>query len=195
MAYDQRQLRNQRTLQALRDSLQRLMSQQSYESIKAVDICREAKVHRTTFYLHYENKEHLLNDCVNQLKETIESRIIPSERTEIPSGYYAELLKQMVIYLDEHPRLQEGLVHAPSNQVFWLKLQDLIAHDVKKRMQRYSEKGYAYTVDLDMNAQFFTTGIIGTLLWWLRNHRPVPAELFYSQMAALMDPRKALLLL
>lgn len=192
MVYDPSQLRKQRALKALQDGMFTLLSTKSYESIKTVDICKAAMVHRTTFYLHFENKEHLLNVCVHQLKSQLEGELPIDNTTDTLPGYYAKLLKQLVLYLDEHPKLQEGLVSQPSNQVFWLKLQDLIAHDVRQRMQIQRANGYKYHVDLNANAQFFTNGIIGTLLWWLRNHRPIEAIQFFEQIAILMDPRREL---
>lgn len=80
----------------------------------------------------------------------------------------------------------------PSNQIFWLRFQERIAYDVRVRMESFAHQGYDYRVDLQMNAQFFTNGIIGTLLWWLRNQRPLPEQTFLSQIIPLMDPRNAL---
>ncbi len=192
MTYDTNNKRNARTLKVLQQAMLTLMSDQSYETIKAVDICRVAMVHRTTFYLHFEDKEHLLNECVHQVKSQLEAEIVMSELTQTPSGYYAELLRLLVKYLDAHPNLQAGLVLLPENQIFWLKFQALIAHDVKQRMQHFAQNGYNYHVHLDINSQFFTNGIIGTLLWWLRHSRPIEASLFYEQITSLMDPRNVL---
>ena len=189
MVYDPQKLRNKRTDVVLQEAMLTLLGKRSYESINIVDICREAMVHRTTFYNHFEDKEHLLGDCVKGIKEQLESEVHGKVLAVSPSAYYAQLLQSLVAYLDKNPERIEGLVNRESNQIFWSKLQELIAYDVKVRMSTYADQGYVYVVDLQINAQFFCTGIIGTLLWWLRRGRPVEAAEFFEQMTMLMDPR------
>lgn len=108
MSYDPNKLRHKRTIKALQEALLNLMSHQSFESIKTVDICKEAMVHRTTFYLHFENKDHLLEECVLEVKQKLEAQIPINETTCIPSGYYVEFLRKMVVFLDEHPKLERA---------------------------------------------------------------------------------------
>src|SRR5512146_975070 len=52
--------RVQRTRQALREALLSLMKEKNYNAITVEEITAHANLGRTTFYLHYQDKEALL---------------------------------------------------------------------------------------------------------------------------------------
>ena len=54
-----------RTRRALREALLSLILEQGYESVTIEEITDRADVGRTTFYLHYRDKEELLLECIN----------------------------------------------------------------------------------------------------------------------------------
>ena len=70
-------LRIIKTKQALHDALLTLLSQKPLEQISIAEICREAKVNRGTFYLHYEQKEGLFEEY---FQEIMEERYQPNEK-------------------------------------------------------------------------------------------------------------------
>ena len=64
-------LRIIKTKQALHDALLTLLSQKPLEQISIAEICREAKVNRGTFYLHYEQKEGLFEEYFQEIMEDL----------------------------------------------------------------------------------------------------------------------------
>jgi AcrR family transcriptional regulator len=56
--------RTARTREALMSAFAKLMLTRGYESVGIGDIVREANVGRSTFYLHYPNKEALLEESL-----------------------------------------------------------------------------------------------------------------------------------
>lgn len=60
--------RKKRTQQMLEDALIVLIEERGYDSLTVEDITEYANVGRTTFYLHYNNKEDLL---INMIKKRI----------------------------------------------------------------------------------------------------------------------------
>lgn len=192
MVYDPLQLRKSRTLEMIHWGFLELLSFKAYESINIVEICTKAMIHRTTFYHHFENKAHLLEYSVARIKSELEQNIPQNIYTAKPQGYYSELMKQLIRYLDQRPTLNKALVEDINNQIFWTKFQDLIAYDVKQRMMTFASNGYHYHVSLQLNAEFYTSGILGALLWWLRHQKPISEKVFFEQLTILMDPRKEL---
>lgn len=189
MPYDMNNQRKKRTVYILQRALLDLMIERPYESINIVDICTKAMVHRTTFYHHFENKNQLLEYAVCCIKEQVEVNIFQDEKTYTPQGYYIGFLDKLIEYLDNNPLLCRALIDGSSNEIFWTKLQDIIAYDVKCKMSEFARKGYVYNVSLQFNTQFFTAGILGTFLWWLRNNKPIPQEEFLKYTSVLIDPR------
>ncbi|MEK5231663.1 TetR/AcrR family transcriptional regulator [Lysinibacillus sp. FSL K6-0232] len=64
-------LRVIKTKQALHAALLTLLSQKPLEQISIAEICREAKVNRGTFYLHYEQKEGLFEEYFQEIMEDL----------------------------------------------------------------------------------------------------------------------------
>ena len=56
--------RTQRTRQSLKAAFVELMLTRGYDVLTAEEICRKANVGRSTFYLHYSNKEQLLGESM-----------------------------------------------------------------------------------------------------------------------------------
>ncbi|MBC8171477.1 MAG: helix-turn-helix transcriptional regulator, partial [Anaerolineae bacterium] len=63
--------RKQRTRQLLRDALMALIVAQGYDTITVQDIADAANVARTTFYLHFKDKDELLFEGMREMYETM----------------------------------------------------------------------------------------------------------------------------
>lgn len=53
-----------KTHEALVEALMDLAAVTSWERVTVAALCRRARVHRATFYAHYENKDDLLTRCL-----------------------------------------------------------------------------------------------------------------------------------
>lgn len=73
-----------RSKAALKQALLTLMSQKPFASISITEIVELANYNRGTFYSHYENKEELLDDILNELiSELVKSFRAPYEASEL----------------------------------------------------------------------------------------------------------------
>lgn len=61
-----------RTRRALLDALLLLMAERSWDDISVQDICARADVGRSTFYLHYQGKEQLLDGGLSELRQAVQ---------------------------------------------------------------------------------------------------------------------------
>src|SRR5215468_2732595 len=68
--------RIQRTRQLLRDSLMELIVERGFSDLTIQDITDRANVSRTTFYLHYRDKDELLFDNIQVLYTNLISQSI-----------------------------------------------------------------------------------------------------------------------
>lgn len=59
--------RIQRTRPLLQEALFHLIIERGYEHVTIADITEQANLGRTTFYLHYRDKEHLLQESIKTL--------------------------------------------------------------------------------------------------------------------------------
>ena len=56
-----------RTRRLLRESLMKLVAEKGYDSVTIEDITETAELGRTTFYLHYRDKEELLLESIDAI--------------------------------------------------------------------------------------------------------------------------------
>lgn len=116
---DRRVLRTRRTL---RDALIALLLDHSWEDISVQDICGRADVGRSTFYLHFSDKEELLVGGFEDLGRAIRAQLAtlaPEPRTPLP---FARGLIQHAL---DNRRLFRALVGRRTGQVVVRRFHDL----------------------------------------------------------------------
>ena len=74
--------RTQMTKKLFRTALVELMQEKPYHKITIKEICDRADLNRTTFYLHYEDQNHLLNEIINQIEKNMTEYISASSGEE-----------------------------------------------------------------------------------------------------------------
>jgi AcrR family transcriptional regulator len=60
-----------KTLEAIRDALIQLMEEKGFEAITIKDITAKARINRSTFYAHYQDKYHCLSSHESEFMEGI----------------------------------------------------------------------------------------------------------------------------
>ena len=63
------------TAKKMNDALISLLDTKSFENITIIDICKLAKVNRSTFYLHYQNMSDLLDEILENLNSSYNNHI------------------------------------------------------------------------------------------------------------------------
>ena len=72
--------RSKQTKKQLREAFARLLLRHDYDALSVEDITAEADLGRTTFYLHYYDKAHLLAATLSELEDTLVRTIIDLSR-------------------------------------------------------------------------------------------------------------------
>jgi AcrR family transcriptional regulator len=86
--------RQTRTRAALRAALVRLLARSSLADISVAELCREAQVHRTTFYGHADGVDSFAVDLVTRdIDEASTVQIVPED--ESPEGTAARYLRSL----------------------------------------------------------------------------------------------------
>ncbi len=64
-----------RTRRSLREALMSLILEKGYDAVTIEDITTRADTGRTTFYLHYRDKEELLLESINEVVDGLFTQI------------------------------------------------------------------------------------------------------------------------
>lgn len=184
--------RVRRTRRALKDALIKLILEEGYDSVTIEEITERADLGRTTFYLHFRDKEELLMQAIDTIcEEFIEQH--SSLLAEIDSPKNA--LKQLRYNLDERI-LFHIFAHARDNADLYRvmlrgeggaratqRFADIIRDETIKRLNRI--RGLEIKVPAEIFAVYFTGMLMELVTWWLEEDQPFTIEemvSFFQQM-------------
>jgi AcrR family transcriptional regulator len=163
--------RIQRTKQLLRDSLMALIVERgAWEPITIQDITDHANVSRTTFYLHFRDKEDLMittmTDVYNDLVERWQSGKLPPEVVEVMDF-------QHVAQNADFYRIMLGEKGSPA---FIKRVHDYLARVVRDyTLKNLFPSGMTFPFEVDALTNYLAGAEIGVIRWWLesgKNYSP-----------------------
>jgi AcrR family transcriptional regulator len=165
--------RVQRTLQMLSDALFALIVERGYETITVQDITERANIGRATFYLHYHDKEQLLEESMLGLFDDL------TKHVELAPNF-PETYQSLSIHVFQHVAERHKLYHAlfqeggPPSIVVRMQrwLASLIQHRVlKSRIEQSTNE-----VDAELLAMHCAGSLLALVMWWLYHGLTPAAE-------------------
>lgn len=175
--------RVRRTRQALQDALISLILEKGYDTVTIEEITDRADLGRTTFYLHFRDKEELLLQAVESIVEDfIEKHIMDLER-ELTPELTAESLRvnldeRILFYVFEHARenadLYKVMLRGEGSSKTTERMRLLISEEAIKRLQHHP--AVELKVPLNFFGAYFAGALIEVVTWWLENDQPYTVE-------------------
>ena len=165
--------RIQRTRQLLRDALFVLIMERGYAGIAIQDITEQANLGRTTFYLHYRDKEELLLASVQALLQELQFEVEPDAAEVCPY-----LVRCVRIFQHVAPRRQ--LYQALLRESGPLNIRNLLEQYFTALFQRYflvitEGEDFAKTTG-ELVAAHAAGSLLSLLSWWFRSEVLLAAE-------------------
>lgn len=162
--------RIKRTRHLLRDALMRLVQTKSYDEITIQDITDEADIARTTFYLHFKDKDGLLFDMMREMYDllTLEVDGLPPDvfLASNEEDCYSEDFKHVLEYADFYRVMLSG----QGSPVFLFQVQDYLAMVMQKSLEKLIQPEMNLQMPIDYMASLIAGAHIGVIRWWLNNH-------------------------
>lgn len=178
--------RVKRTKRLLHNSLLKLMEEKRFEDISITNIVEEAEVNRGTFYNHYQYKEDILNEIIkgviNDLVNDYRSSYIHTNRFMIRDLSISSI--KIFEHVDRHRQFYKlvtkehalrGFEYILTDQVRTLMLNDCTMVDPNPQL------------DIEMNAQFYASGIVGLILEWVRSDFKHSHSYMAEQLMVIMQ--------
>lgn len=152
-----------------------LLERKSFEYITVSEICEEACVNRSTFYLHYENTCDLLHEttkyviegfisCFSVDTENITSKFTECELQEL-NFINKKYLYPYLIYIKENQRIFSAVLSHPSTFGFesiFQRLFDNIFNPILDRFH-YPDDERKYVM------MFYLNGLTAIITEWLKD--------------------------
>ena len=168
-------LRIVRTRTLLCKSFFELLEKMPYDKISVIDICNNAMVHRATFYNHFDDKEHLLEYAIDEVKENLFNATIENEKFNTPKEMYMSLISKTIDFILENKEQFLLIIKKNSKEkIMGLLLtttQRSISYLVSKN--EYKEK---YILPTNVLVDFIAGGITNLGLSWIQSPKPCTKE-------------------
>ncbi len=165
--------RVQKTKRLLSDALVALILEKGYANVSIQDIIDRANVGRSTFYLHYENKEQLLLWGHDHLKKLILED--GDTRIEFLDFYQ---------HLAESESLARSILTLQSGQMVTQFLIDILTRSI---VHLHPASGAKENRSLHaLRAEAAAAALVRFMTGWLRDGRPVTPEKMVEESDALL---------
>lgn len=183
--------RIQKTQKLLHEALFSLIHGKSYDSIAVKESLDRANVGRSTFCMHFHDKDELL---VSGMRD-----MLGSVKPAVPS-FSAKLYENIIWFslpIFEHIREQRGIGEAMigtrGRAIIHEHLQKVLtartADDVRKDFQgRWKKPGQ---MPLDLFVQYVASIFILVLNWWVESRSPLPPKDVNALFRSLILPTLA----
>jgi len=181
--------RVRRTRQLLRNALIQLIPEKGYENIRIQDITDRATLNRATFYLHYRDKEDLLDRGFDEIWEELTSE----NPLPVQEGGHLSLEGTLLTVVSDFEHLRKyadfyrvmigrhGVAH------FIYRMQDHVYKTTKKRLLLVVGGPPETPLPIDMVLQYIASAYVGLMHWWLEQEMPYTPEEMASYVVELYD--------
>ncbi|WP_152622655.1 TetR/AcrR family transcriptional regulator [Archangium violaceum] len=166
----------------LRDALLALIRERGFDAINVQDITERAQLNRSTFYLHYRDKDELLTHIMRDMLSEL------SRRSQ-PLGDSTERLHRTLTdwfqHADEHAELYHLMLGQSGMRAYQIQLRNILEQLMSRELEGAALPPGLEGVPLPVVNRFLTSAFLGVLEWWLDRRSPHPPEGMARWLGAL----------
>jgi AcrR family transcriptional regulator len=163
--------RTNRTRQTLYTALIQLILEKHYDLITVQDIIDRANVGRSTFYVHFRDKEDLL---VSDWKRFLDRFAANLNWTNFDEGNFVPI-SELLYHLKDFQRFYRALVKSQKTERIYKIGCSYLAESFQKELtERFDQS--LITIPIPIVANYLSNEIFGQLRWWLDNNMPNSPE-------------------
>ena len=177
--------RIQRTRTLLRDALMRLIIRRGYDEITIQDITDEANVARTTFYLHFSDKDDLLFSTMRDIYEELfaafegeDMRMFYADKEE---DCHAEDFEHVAEFADFY----RIMLSERGSAAFLSRVRQYLAEQImEKSFKEMMPEDTEARIPLEFLSYAVSGAQIGVIKWWLdkgMEHSPQRMAFYLEQ--------------
>jgi len=164
-----------RTKEAIRQALMELIEEKGFEAITVKDITTRADINRGTFYVHYENKHDLMEECQNEImqgmsqiaKQKLQNVVLKNSDNSKPNKPSPAVT--IFEYLDENRVMMRALLGPKGDVSFQTALRDFLWETLFDDKEHTFFKKENLLVPEEYLASYIAFAHIGVIQQWLEN--------------------------
>ena len=155
--------RIERTRNRLGNSLIALIQEKPIDEVTVREVLDRAGVGRSTFYVHYRDKDDLF---LSELEQGLEMWTTTLSRQQEISNRVAPVA-EFFAHVASAKRLHRALVNSGRIEAFFELAQGYFARGIEQRIKQSTDVRNPYQHELTACANAFAGGLLSLLRWWL----------------------------
>lgn len=172
-----------RTKSLLKDALLSLMLEKEYSEISVLEIAKRSTLNRATFYLHYYDKEELLQSILKEeLDKLNESLQMPATEFKYlnsePHPTFTRLFEQMY----RNPTFYKLMLADAKVPYFTKQVMDVLDRFVKAAIEFMVKDEIKFSVPVDLHIAYIKSAFLGVIIWWLENDMQYTPKYMSTQL-------------
>jgi AcrR family transcriptional regulator len=163
MAEEDRRVR--RTRRMLHEAFISLVLEKGYEKTTVQDILDRADIGRSTFYVHYRDKEALLITSFDEMREQLHREI----NDATPPGGPIDVARPAALIFEHayhRQRIYRALCGRQGGNVVHRYLHGLVGDLLLEQLRPWLAQTGS-DLPADVAAEFYTAAALGLLTWWI----------------------------
>ena len=151
--------RVQRTHNALRDALISLLLERSWDDINIQILCERADIGRSTFYLHFQNKEELLVSGFKDLRTLLRAQAGADKQG---ASDLLRFVRGLIEHVHEQRTLFRAIIGRGSGHVVQKRFREMVNQLVDEEVS-LAASGW----ERDAGIRYVAGALLELLAWWV----------------------------
>lgn len=183
MEPEKKDRRTRKTRQLLRDTLLTLLKEKRYEDVSVQDIIARADVARSTFYVHYVDKDDLLTGSHGIFAENLGAQML-AHAGESGSAFSS---RTWFYHIQAQGDILKVIAKDSAMELAMKTLHGIIHDSVQKGMQAHAPIKNA-SVPLPLIVDYLTDTLMTLIKWWFKDGMRYTPEQMDEMFQQLVMP-------
>ena len=149
------------------------LTYKKFSNISVRNLCEEALISRSTFYVYFKDKFDLLKYCMDDLKDNF------AQFSKNHSD--KEIVNKINKYIYENQNLLKNLMDDNNAEVMLLLI-DLLSPNLDNILSLKEKKDNEFSLSHVILINFCAGGMANLLLWQIRNNFPIDEKLMSNYL-------------
>ncbi|AYD40770.1 TetR/AcrR family transcriptional regulator [Clostridium fermenticellae] len=182
-----RDLRTQKTYEALISAFQELLQEKSFEKITVRELCDRARTRTATFYNHFSDKYDFFSFMIRDMRREYSERANLQSTPEHPENYYIELLKIGFDFMDTNQKIIENFESDNLLMIMINSTSGNMVKDIRNHLEEDMKNGIHFPIDPDILTQIFIGAMVQCSRWWFEHRKTVSKEKVFEQLKEMIQ--------
>lgn len=164
-----------RTRRQLRNALMSLILERGYNAVTIEDITERADLGRTTFYLHFRDKEELLVESLEEIAEELKEQVEQAADLGLEDGNFkGNPVAVAFRHVDENRDLYRIILKGEGSSKVASRIRDIIEEAAEDFFTRYMSRFMSAPPEMPLSlvAGYFASALMGFVTLWLEKELP-----------------------